>query len=127
VEVSCCCACFFTNGVVADDVIEGGDVNDDVIDFGLVVGGEEQLKMSSPYLAISSLRLKVGAGAGAGTAVTELLLSDGGLSAAEVLALEEEVESSESFSPSELLSLAKLVLAGGLVGGEEAEAVLKRW
>lgn len=122
-------SCFFsTTGVVAftgDVIVLDFCVDDDVIDL-CVEGGEEQLKMSSPYFAISSLRLKVGAGAaamaGAGEAADDddevELLSDGGLSDVE------ELDNNESFSPSELLSLVKLVLTGGLVGGE---AVLKRW
>lgn len=72
-------------------------------------GGEEQLNMSSPYLAINSLLLKVGVATGR---------KEGGLSD------DDEVDSSESFSPSELLSLVRLVLVGGLVGGE---AVLNKW
>jgi len=73
-------------------------------------GDEEQLKMSSPYLAIRSFRLKLG--------LSGAIRNDGGLS-------EEDVDSSESFSPSELLSLVRLVLEGGVRGRGEAD--LNKW
>jgi len=76
-------------------------------------GDEEQLKMSSPYLAIRSFRLKLG--------LSGAIRKEGGLS-------DEDVDSNESFSPSELLSLVRLVLLdeeGGVRGRGEAD--LNMW
>jgi len=75
-----------------------------------VGGDDEQLKMSSPYLAIRSFRLKLG--------LSGAIRNDGGLS--------EDVDSSESFSPSELLSLVRLVLEEGGVRGR-GEVDLNKW
>jgi len=72
--------------------------------------------MSSPYLAIRSFRLKLG--------LSGAIRKEGGLS-------DEDVDSNESFSPSELLSLVRLVLlldeeeVGGVRGRGEAD--LNMW